>query len=60
MVASHTLTKKNTHAYTMKDDVPEDVKKRRADEVMALQAGISQELNLKHIGKEFKVIDRQM
>lgn len=46
----------NTHAYTMKDDVPEDVKKRRADEVMALQAGISQELNFKHIGKEFKVI----
>ncbi len=46
----------NTHAYTMKDDVPEDVKKRRADEVMALQAEISQELNIKHIGKEFKVI----
>ena len=46
----------NTHAYTMKDDVPEDVKKRTADEVMALQAGISQELNFKHIGKEFKVI----
>ena len=46
----------NTHAYTMKDDVPEEVKKRRADEVMKLQAGISEELNLKHIGKEFKVI----
>ena len=46
----------NTHAYTMKDDVPEEVKKRRADEVMELQAGISEELNFKHIGKEFKVI----
>ena len=46
----------NTHAYTMKDDVPEDVKMHRAEEVMALQAGISQELNLRHIGKEFKVI----
>ena len=49
----------NTHAYTMKDDVPEDVKKRRVEEVMELQAGISEELNLRHIGKEFKVmIDR--
>lgn len=46
----------NTHAYTMKDDVPEEVKKRRADEVMELQAGISEELNFKHVGKEFKVI----
>ena len=49
----------NTHAYTMEDDVPEDVKKRRIEEVMELQAGISEELNLRHIGKEFKVmIDR--
>ncbi len=49
----------NTHAYTMKDDVPEEVKKRRVDEVMELQAGISEELNLRHIGKHFKVmIDR--
>ena len=49
----------NTHAYTMKDDVPEEVKKRRVDEVMELQAGISEELNLRHIGKQFKVmIDR--
>ena len=49
----------NTHAYSMEDDVPEDVKKRRVEEVMELQAGISEELNLRHIGKEFKVmIDR--
>lgn len=48
-----------THAYSMEDDVPEDVKKRRVEEVMELQAGISEELNLRHIGKEFKVmIDR--
>ena len=46
----------NTYAYTMKDDVPEEVKKRRADEVMELQAGISEELNFKYIGKELKVI----
>lgn len=49
----------NTHAYSMEDDVPEDVKKRRVEEVMELQSGISEELNLRHIGKEFKVmIDR--
>ncbi|MBI48786.1 MAG: 30S ribosomal protein S12 methylthiotransferase RimO [Crocinitomicaceae bacterium] len=49
----------NTHAYSMEDDVPEDVKKRRVEEVMELQAGISEELNRRHIGKEFKVmIDR--
>ena len=49
----------NTHAYSMEDNVPEDVKKRRVEEVMELQAGISEELNLRHIGKEFKVmIDR--
>ena len=49
----------NTHAYSMEDDVPYDVKKRRVEEVMELQAGISEELNMRHIGKEFKVmIDR--
>lgn len=49
----------NTHAYTMEDDVPEEVKKRRVEEVMELQAGISEELNLRHIGREFRVmIDR--
>ena len=46
----------NTHAYSMEDDVPDDVKKRRVEEVMELQAGISEELNLRHIGKEFKVM----
>ncbi len=46
----------NTHAYTMEDDVPEEVKKRRVEEVMELQAGISEELNLKYIGREFRVI----
>jgi ribosomal protein S12 methylthiotransferase len=49
----------NTHAYNLEDDVPEEVKKKRVDEVMELQAGISEELNLRHIGKVFKVmIDR--
>ena len=49
----------NTHAYSIEDDVPEEVKKRRVEEVMKLQAGISEELNLRHIGREFSVmIDR--
>mgnify|MGYP006075900885 FL=1 len=49
----------NTHAYSLEDDVPEEVKKRRVDEVMELQAGISEELNLRYLGREFKVlIDR--
>jgi ribosomal protein S12 methylthiotransferase len=49
----------NTHAYKLEDDVPEEVKKQRVEEVMELQAGISENLNLRHIGKTFKVmIDR--
>jgi len=49
----------NTHAYKLEDDVPEELKKKRLDEVMDLQAGISEELNLRYLGKEFKVlIDR--
>lgn len=46
----------NTHAFKLEDDVPEEVKKARVDEVMELQAGISEELNLRYIGSEFKII----
>ena len=46
----------NTHAYKLEDDVPEEVKKKRVEEVMDLQAGISEVLNLRHLGNEFKVI----
>jgi ribosomal protein S12 methylthiotransferase len=50
----------NTHAYSMKDDVPNDVKQQRADEVMELQQGISLELNQQKVGKILKVlIDRK-
>jgi ribosomal protein S12 methylthiotransferase len=49
----------NTHAYTMNDDVPEEVKKKRVDEIMTQQAGISFELNQKFVGTEQRVlIDR--
>ena len=50
----------NTHAYTLKDDVPEKIKKERADAVMALQQDISFQLNQQKIGKEFKIlVDRK-
>lgn len=50
----------NTHAYNLEDDVPEDVKQERANEIMEIQSQISWELNQAKIGKEFKVvIDRK-
>jgi ribosomal protein S12 methylthiotransferase len=50
----------NTHAYSMADDVPEDVKQERVEEIMELQQGISLELNQQKIGKTLKVlIDRK-
>ena len=50
----------NTHAYNLEDDVPDDVKKQRADDVMAIQSEISRELNQEMVGKRYKVlIDRK-
>lgn len=50
----------NTHAYNLEDDVPEDVKQQRANEIMELQSQISWELNQEKIGQTFKVvIDRK-
>lgn len=50
----------NTHAYHLEDDVPEDVKKQRAEEIMAMQSIISRKLNQAKIGKTYKVlIDRK-
>jgi ribosomal protein S12 methylthiotransferase len=50
----------NTHAGTMNDDVPPELKQQRVDEVMELQQGISYELNQQKVGKTFKVlIDRK-
>ncbi|QBA63611.1 30S ribosomal protein S12 methylthiotransferase RimO [Muriicola soli] len=50
----------NTHAYALEDDVPEEVKQQRANEIMELQAQISWELNQEKIGKTFNcVIDRK-
>ena len=50
----------NTHAYNLVDDVPEDVKQQRANDIMELQSQISWELNQLKIGQNFKVvIDRK-
>ncbi|MEZ4875898.1 MAG: 30S ribosomal protein S12 methylthiotransferase RimO [Flavobacteriaceae bacterium] len=50
----------NTHAYQLEDDVPEEVKMERANEIMDLQSQISWELNQEKIGKAFRVlIDRK-
>ena len=50
----------NTHAYNLEDDVPEEVKQERANEIMEIQSQISWELNQQKIGKTFKcVIDRK-
>lgn len=50
----------NTHAYSLKDDVPEDVKIVRANQIMEIQSQISWELNQQKIGHTYKVvIDRK-
>lgn len=50
----------NTGAYALEDDVPQEVKQERSNQIMELQSQISWELNQQKIGKEFKVvIDRK-
>ena len=46
----------NTHAYNLEDDVPEDVKMERANQIMEIQSQISWELNQQKIGQTFKVV----
>ncbi len=46
----------NTHAFNLKDDVSEKLKRKRADEVMKIQQEISYQLNQQKIGKNFKVL----
>jgi ribosomal protein S12 methylthiotransferase len=50
----------NTHAHKLEDDVPEDVKQERANAIMALQEGISLEINEGRVGQKLRVlIDRK-
>ena len=50
----------NTTAYELTDDVPEEIKLQRANEIMELQSQISWELNQEKVGKTFRcLIDRK-
>ena len=46
----------NTSAHVLDDDISDEVKKARQEEIMDLQTHISWELNQKKIGKTFKVL----
>jgi ribosomal protein S12 methylthiotransferase len=45
-----------THAGTMSDDVPQEIKEERAAAIMELQQGISNQINQQKVGKQFKVL----
>ncbi|MGY8987695.1 MAG: 30S ribosomal protein S12 methylthiotransferase RimO [Flavobacteriales bacterium] len=46
----------NTHAYNLEDDVPQDLKHQRAEDVMDLQSSISYDMNQERVGKTYKVL----
>ncbi len=46
----------NTSAHVLDDDISDEVKKARQEEIMDLQTHISWELNQEKIGKSFKVL----
>jgi ribosomal protein S12 methylthiotransferase len=46
----------NTHAYKLKDDIPQKVKQKRADEIMKIQKEISLKHNKTLIGKTLRVL----
>jgi ribosomal protein S12 methylthiotransferase len=50
----------NTHAYSLEDTIPEEVKQQRASEIMEIQSQISWELNQEKIGQTLRcIIDRK-
>lgn len=50
----------NTHAFSLVDNVPEEVKQERANIIMEIQSQISWELNQKKVGETFRcIIDRK-
>ncbi|MEN8789456.1 MAG: 30S ribosomal protein S12 methylthiotransferase RimO [Flavobacteriaceae bacterium] len=50
----------NTHAYSLEDDVPEEIKKDRANQIMEIQSQTSWELNQQKVGSILKcLIDRK-
>ena len=46
----------NTHAHSLEDDVPEEVKQQRFEDVMILQQQISMEKNQERVGQTLKVL----
>jgi len=49
-----------THAHSLEDDVPEEIKQERVDAIMELQQGISYQINQGKLGKTYKVlVDRK-
>ena len=46
----------NTHAYSMVDEIPEEVKQARAEEIMAIQQYISQDKNKALVGQTLRVL----
>lgn len=49
-----------THAHSLQDDVSEELKQERVNQIMELQQGISYEINQEKIGQTYKVlIDRK-
>jgi ribosomal protein S12 methylthiotransferase len=46
----------NTHAHLLEDDVPEEIKHQRAEEIMELQSDISYRLNQAKVSQTFKVL----
>lgn len=46
----------DTHSHTMEDSIPQEVKEERQAEIMAIQEGISAELNEAKIGNTYKVL----
>ncbi|MGM1430547.1 30S ribosomal protein S12 methylthiotransferase RimO [Sphingobacterium lactis] len=45
-----------THAHNLEDDVPEEVKQDRVDQIMEVQQGISYDINQEKIGNTYKVL----
>jgi ribosomal protein S12 methylthiotransferase len=46
----------NTHAYLLEDDIPEEVKHQRAEEIMEVQSQISYEMNQEKVGQTLRVL----
>ncbi|RZK18213.1 MAG: MiaB/RimO family radical SAM methylthiotransferase, partial [Pedobacter sp.] len=45
-----------THAHTLVDDIPDEVKQQRVDDIMEIQQGISFDINQEKVGQTFKVL----